>query len=92
MTDSARVRGENVGPWEVEAVAARHPDIADCAMIGVAAGFGEQDIKLFVELRPGRQPDPRGALAGAALFLVSPGSEFVTGQALAVDGGLSIQA
>jgi crotonobetaine/carnitine-CoA ligase len=53
MTDSARVRGENVGAWEVEAVAARHPAIADCAMVGIAADLGEQEIKLFVELRPG---------------------------------------
>ncbi|WP_372618386.1 AMP-binding protein [Falsiroseomonas sp.] len=53
MSDSARVRGENVGAWEVEGVAARHPAIADCAMIGVAADLGEQEIKLFVELRPG---------------------------------------
>lgn len=57
MSDSARVRGENVGAWEVEAVAARHPAIADCAMIGVAAELGEQEIKLFVELRPGATLD-----------------------------------
>jgi crotonobetaine/carnitine-CoA ligase len=53
MSDGARVRGENVGAWEVEAVAARHPAVADCAMVGVAAEIGEQEIKLFVELRPG---------------------------------------
>jgi crotonobetaine/carnitine-CoA ligase len=57
MSDSARVRGENVGAGEVEAVAARHPAIADCAMIGVAAELGEQEIKLLVELRPGATLD-----------------------------------
>ncbi|WP_270936761.1 AMP-binding protein [Falsiroseomonas oryzae] len=53
MGDGARVRGENVGAWEVEAVAARHPEVADCAMIGVPGDSGEQEIKLFVQVRPG---------------------------------------
>jgi crotonobetaine/carnitine-CoA ligase len=53
MTDSVRVRGENVSAWEVEAVAAQHPDVADCAMIGVAAEIGEQEIKLFLQPRDG---------------------------------------
>ncbi|MFC3002494.1 class I adenylate-forming enzyme family protein [Falsiroseomonas tokyonensis] len=53
MTDSVRVRGENVSAWEVEAVAAQHPAVADCAMIGVAAEIGEQEIKLFLQPREG---------------------------------------
>jgi len=51
MTDSVRVGGENVSALEVEAVAARHPDVEDCAIIGVASDIGEQDIKLFVKPR-----------------------------------------
>lgn len=58
LSDSARVRGENIGAWEVESVAAQHPDIADCAMIGVAAEVGEQEIKLFVQPKPGVALDP----------------------------------
>lgn len=57
MTDSVRCRGENVSAWEVEHVAAEHPDVEDCAMIGVAADVGEQDIKLFVKPRPGSRID-----------------------------------
>ena len=53
ITDSVRVRGENVSAWEVEHVAAQHPSVEDCAMIGVAAEIGEQDIKLFVVPKPG---------------------------------------
>ena len=57
MTDSVRVRGENVAAWEVETIAAQHPDVADCAMIGVAAEIGEQEIKLFLQPRAGATLD-----------------------------------
>jgi crotonobetaine/carnitine-CoA ligase len=53
LADSVRCRGENVSAWEVEHVAAAHPAIEACAMTGVAAEIGEQDIKLFVQRRPG---------------------------------------
>ncbi|WP_426955637.1 AMP-binding protein [Muricoccus radiodurans] len=57
LTDSVRVKGENVSAWEVEHVAASHPAVEDCAMIGVAADVGEQDIKLFVKPRAGVSVD-----------------------------------
>lgn len=63
MTDSVRCRGENVSAWEVEHVAAEHDAVEDCAMIGVAADIGEQDIKLFVKPRDGAIIDPQ-ALSG----------------------------
>ena len=53
MTDSVRVRGENVTAAEIEEVARKHPAIEDCAMVGVAADVGEAEIKLFVKLKPG---------------------------------------
>ena len=58
MTDSVRVRGENVSAAEVEAVVASHPDIEDCAAIGVAAEVGEQEIKLLVQPRAGAELTP----------------------------------
>ncbi|HTZ81405.1 MAG TPA: AMP-binding protein [Stellaceae bacterium] len=58
MTDSVRCKGENVSAWEVERVAVTHPAVEDCAMIGVAAEVGEQDIKLFVKPKPGERVDP----------------------------------
>ncbi|CAO3381415.1 AMP-binding protein [Azospirillum argentinense] len=57
MTDSVRCKGENVSAWEVEHVAATHPSVEDCAIIGVAADVGEQDIKLFVKPKDGAALD-----------------------------------
>jgi crotonobetaine/carnitine-CoA ligase len=58
LTDSVRCRGENISAWEVERVAAAHPGVEDCAMIGVAAEIGEQEIKLVVQPRAGATVDP----------------------------------
>jgi crotonobetaine/carnitine-CoA ligase len=59
MTDSVRVRGENVSAMEVEQVVAKHPEVEDCAMIGVAAEVGEQEIKLFVKRKDGAALAPQ---------------------------------
>jgi len=58
ITESVRCRGENVSAWEVEHVAAEQPAVEECAMVGVAAEIGEQDIKLFVKPWPGLNIDP----------------------------------
>lgn len=58
ITDSVRCRGENVSAWEVEHVAAEYEAVEDCAMIGVDADVGEQDIKLFVKPKAGHTIDP----------------------------------
>jgi len=59
MTDNVRVRGENVSALEVEQVVSKHPAVEDCAMIGVAAEIGEQDITLFVKRRTGTALEPQ---------------------------------
>jgi crotonobetaine/carnitine-CoA ligase len=59
MTDNVRVRGENVSALEVEQVVSKHPAVEDCAMIGVAAEIGEQDIKLFVKRRARAALEPQ---------------------------------
>jgi crotonobetaine/carnitine-CoA ligase len=42
----------------VERVVGTHPAVEDCAMIGVAADVGEQDIKLFVKAKTGKVIEP----------------------------------
>jgi crotonobetaine/carnitine-CoA ligase len=59
-SDSLRRRGENVSAWEVERVVAGHPEVEECALIGVPSGLGDDDLKIFVRRRPGSALDPLG--------------------------------
>ena len=59
LTDSVRVKGENVSAFEVEHVAGNHPMVEDCALIGVKAEVGEQEIKLFIKPKDGAEIDYR---------------------------------
>ncbi|MFN3938493.1 MAG: class I adenylate-forming enzyme family protein [Gemmobacter sp.] len=56
LVESFRVRGENVSAWEVEHVAAAHPGVAACAVTGVAAEVGEQELILFYQPAAGADP------------------------------------
>ena len=59
--------GENVYPAEVEAVAVTHPDIADCAVVGVPDERWGEVGAAYVQLRPGAGLDAdavRALLAG----------------------------
>lgn len=49
--DSLRRRGENISAWEVERVFIQHPDVEECALIGVKNEFADEDLKLFVKPR-----------------------------------------
>ncbi len=46
--DSLRRRGVNISAWEVERVIAEHPAVEECALIGVPADIGDDELKLFV--------------------------------------------
>jgi carnitine-CoA ligase len=46
--DVLRRRGENLSPAEVEEVIEAHPDVAECAVIGVPSELSEDEIKAFV--------------------------------------------
>lgn len=53
MKDSLRRRGENISAWEVEQVVNGHPQVEECALVGVVNEFQDEDLKLFVKLKPG---------------------------------------
>jgi len=58
MGDRIRRRGVNISAAEIEAAALRHPDIAEVAVIGVPAAFGEDDIKVCASLKSGCVLEP----------------------------------
>jgi crotonobetaine/carnitine-CoA ligase len=55
IKDCIRRRGENISSFEVEAVVASHPSVADVAAVGVASEVegAEEEVMVFVVLRPG---------------------------------------
>lgn len=56
--DTINVGGNKVSPDEIEDVAKKHPDIADCGCIGVEDEMRGSQPKLFVKLKYGRVFDP----------------------------------
>jgi carnitine-CoA ligase len=58
-SDSIRRRGENISAFEVEEVLMAHPDIQECAAIGVPSDLTEEDVMVFVVRRTGSTLDER---------------------------------
>ena len=55
--------GFNIFSAEVERALFEHPDVAECAVIGVPHEKWGETVLAVVELRPGRRPDPEGLIA-----------------------------
>jgi crotonobetaine/carnitine-CoA ligase len=77
-----RVRGENVSAFEVEKALTEHEAVKDCAIVGVPAALGEEDVKAYVQLEDGQEVLP-GAIVDfcsdrLAYFKVPRYIEFVT--------------
>lgn len=56
--DSIRRRGENITAFEVEKIANEHPSVAESAVVGVSNEISDEDVKIFLRLRPGASLDP----------------------------------
>jgi crotonobetaine/carnitine-CoA ligase len=63
--DIIRRRGENISGAEIDSAIGSHPDILECASIGVASDLGEEEILLAVVPRPGTHISPEAVHAYA---------------------------
>jgi carnitine-CoA ligase len=57
--DVIRRRGENLAPYDVESVLNRHPAVFESVVVGIPSPLGEEDVKAFVQLRPGANASPK---------------------------------
>jgi crotonobetaine/carnitine-CoA ligase len=62
IKDTIRRRGENISSFEVETEALAHPDIRECAALGVPSEYGEDEVMLVAAPVEGREIDPEALL------------------------------
>lgn len=79
--DVIRRRGENLAPYDVESVLNRHPAVFESVVVGVPSPLGEEDVKAFVQLKPGARAGPEEIFAFCSdhlpFFMVPQLLEFV---------------
>ncbi len=79
--DIIRRRGENLAPYDVETALNRHPAVFESVVVGVPSPLGEEDVKAYVQLRPGAQADARAlfefCVAHLPFFMVPKYLEFL---------------
>ncbi len=63
MKDAIRRRGENISSFEVENFVIEHPDVADCAAVGVPAELGEDEVFVAIVPAQGVTVDPAALIA-----------------------------
>jgi len=77
-----RRRGENISAHEVEATINQHRKVLEAVVVGVASELGDEEVKAFVQLRPGETMTPVEIIEWCegkmAAFKVPRYVEFVT--------------
>lgn len=82
LKDTIRRRGENISSFLVERAVLQHPDILQCAAVGVPSELGEEDVMVVAVLRPEARLEPAvlAAFCGERManFMVPRYIRFVT--------------
>jgi len=81
MKDCIRHRGENISSFEIEKIVNSHPKVLESAAIAIPSEIGEDDVKIFVILRPKEELHPKELIAFCeermAYFMVPRYVEFL---------------
>ena len=79
--DMIRRRGENLAPYDVESGINRHPAVFESVVVGVPSPLGEEDVKAFVQLKPGAHLEAKElfefCVAQLPFFMVPKYVEFI---------------
>ncbi len=54
-----RRRSENISAYEVESVLNEHPCVKFAVVVGVPSELGEEEVKAYIQLEPGKFMEPR---------------------------------
>lgn len=73
VKDAIRRRGENISSFEVEVELCAHPDVRECAAIGVPSEVSEDEVMVVLAPVPGRAID----LPSLAEFLIERMAHFM---------------
>ncbi|EQD44443.1 AMP-dependent synthetase and ligase [mine drainage metagenome] len=79
--DVIRRRGENIAPYDVETAINHHPAVFESVVVAVPSLLGEDDVKAFVQLKPGATVEPKALFEFASerlpYFMVPKYIEFL---------------
>jgi crotonobetaine/carnitine-CoA ligase len=56
--EAIRRRGENISAYEVEMLVAKHPKVLEVAAVTVPSEFSEDEVMVYVVLKPGERATP----------------------------------
>ena len=83
--DTLNIAGKRIGPAEYESAAVDHPDVVECAAIGVPDKVKGETVWCFCILRPGAEPGDELAKSVRASIAAELGKAFAPSKILFVE-------